>query len=151
MTYRSIKALKPKNMKNNIRFTPETKINASQVAKIKIVCPISGCEINNKIIGETFPAGTLTGAPKHMAMQLIEKYESSKRSFYGGAIGFIGFDYSYNHAIIIRSFLSKNKKLFFQAGAGIVSKSSKINELNEVNNKVRALKKSIEQAEKYEE
>ena len=106
---------------------------------------------NNKIIGETFPAGTLTGAPKHMAMQLIEKYESSKRSFYGGAIGFIGFDYSYNHAIIIRSFLSKNKKLFFQAGAGIVSKSSKINELNEVNNKVRALKKSIEQAEKYEE
>ena len=83
--------------------------------------------------------------------ELIEKYESSKRSFYGGAIGFIGFDYSYNHAIIIRSFLSKNKKLFFQAGAGIVSKSSKINELNEVNNKIRALKKSIEQAEKYEE
>ena len=106
---------------------------------------------SNKIIGETFPAGTLTGAPKHMAMQLIEKYESSKRSFYGGAIGFIGFDYSYNHAIIIRSFLSKNKKLYFQAGAGIVSKSSKINELNEVYNKVRALKKSIEQAENYEE
>tara|TARA_B100001057_G_scaffold17408_1_gene16143 strand:- start:1157 stop:2557 length:1401 start_codon:yes stop_codon:yes gene_type:complete len=106
---------------------------------------------SNKIIGETFPAGTLTGAPKHMAMQLIEKYESSKRSFYGGAIGFIGFDYSYNHAIIIRSFLSKNKKLYFQAGAGIVSKSSKINELNEVYNKVRALKKSIKQAENYEE
>ena len=105
---------------------------------------------SNKIIGETFPAGTLTGAPKHMAMQLIEKYESSKRSFYGGAIGFISFDYNYNHAIIIRSFLSKNKKLYFQAGAGIVSKSSKTNELNEVYNKVRALKKSIEQAENYE-
>ena len=105
---------------------------------------------SNKIIGETFPAGTLTGAPKHMAMQLIEKYESSKRSFYGGAIGFISFDYNYNHAIIIRSFLSKNKKLYFQAGAGIVSKSSKRNELNEVYNKVRALKKSIEQAENYE-
>ena len=105
---------------------------------------------SNKIIGETFPAGTLTGAPKHMAMQLIEKYESSKRSFYGGAIGFISFDYNYNHAIIIRSFLSKNKKLYFQAGAGIVSKSSKKNELNEVYNKVRALKKSIEQAENYE-
>lgn len=105
---------------------------------------------NNKIIGETFPAGTLTGAPKHMAMQLIEKYESTKRSFYGGAIGFISFDYNYNHAIIIRSFLSKNKKLYFQAGAGIVSKSSKINELNEVYNKVGALKKSIEQAENYE-
>ena len=85
-----------------------------------------------------------------MAMQLIEKYESSKRSFYGGAIGFISFDYNYNHAIIIRSFLSKNKKLYFQAGAGIVSKSSKRNELNEVYNKVRALKKSIEQAENYE-
>ena len=106
---------------------------------------------SNKIIGETFPAGTLTGAPKHMAMQLIEKYESSKRSFYGGAIGFISFDYNYNHAIIIRSFLSKNKKLYFQAGAGIVSKSSKTNELNEVYNKVRALKKSIKQAENYEE
>ena len=105
---------------------------------------------SNKIIGETFPAGTLTGAPKHMAMQLIEKYESSKRSFYGGAIGFISFDYNYNHAIIIRSFLSKNKELYFQAGAGIVSKSSKTNELNEVYNKVRALKKSIEQAENYE-
>ena len=85
-----------------------------------------------------------------MAMQLIEKYESSKGSFWEDG-GFIGFDYSYNHAIIIRSFLSKNKKLFFQAGAGIVSKSSKINELNEVNNKIGALKKSIEQAEKYEE
>ncbi len=99
------------------------------------------------IIGSTFPAGTLSGAPKHMAMKLIEKYEKNNRSFYSGAIGFIDFDNNYNHAIIIRSFLSKNQNLFFQAGAGIVSKSNPNDELNEVYNKVGALLKALEKAE----
>ena len=99
------------------------------------------------IIGSTFPAGTLSGAPKHMAMKLIEKYEQHNRSFYGGAIGFIDFENNFNHAILIRSFLSKNQNLFFQAGAGIVSKSNPNDELNEVYNKVGALLKALEKAE----
>lgn len=102
---------------------------------------------SKEIIGNTFPAGTLTGAPKYKAMELINKYETSKRQFYGGAIGMIDIYGNYNHAIIIRSFLSKNQALYFQAGAGIVSKSSPQNELNEVYNKVGALIKSIEKAE----
>ena len=99
------------------------------------------------IIGNTFPAGTLTGAPKHKAMNLIEKYEKNNRSFYGGAIGFIDFENNYNHAIIIRSFLSKDQNLFLQAGAGIVSKSNPENELNEVYNKIGALLKALKKAE----
>jgi len=99
------------------------------------------------IIGSTFPAGTLSGAPKHMAMNLIEKYEQHARSFYGGAIGFIDFENNFNHAIIIRSFLSKNQNLYFQAGAGVVSKSNPKNELNEVYNKIGALLKALEKAE----
>ena len=99
------------------------------------------------IIGNTFPAGTLTGAPKYKAMELINEYETSKRQFYGGAIGMIDIYGNFNHAIIIRSFLSKNQALYFQAGAGVVSKSVPENELNEVYNKVGALIKSIEKAE----
>lgn len=102
---------------------------------------------SNEIIGNTFPAGTLTGAPKYKAMELINHYETSKRQFYGGAIGMIDIEGNFNHAIIIRSFLSKNQSLYFQAGAGIVSKSIPKNELNEVYNKVGALIKSIEKAE----
>lgn len=100
-----------------------------------------------KIVADTFPAGTLSGAPKHMAMQLIDKYERGSRSFYGGCIGFMGFDDSFNNAIMIRSFLSKNNTLFYQAGAGIVESSVDESELNEVNNKLAALKKAIELAE----
>ncbi len=92
---------------------------------------------------DTFPAGTLSGAPKHMAMTLINKYENVNRSFYGGAIGFIGFDGTYNHAIMIRTFLSQGKKLIFQAGAGVVSKSNSESELQEVNNKLEALRKAV--------
>jgi anthranilate synthase component 1 len=99
------------------------------------------------IIGNTFPAGTLTGAPKFRAMELIEEYENHTRSFYGGAIGFIDFDNNFNHAIMIRSFLSKNQNLLLQAGAGIVSKSNRHNELNEVYNKIGALLKALEKAE----
>jgi len=99
-----------------------------------------------KMVGDTFPAGTLSGAPKHKAMQLIDEYERGNRSFYGGCIGFLGFDGTFNSAIMIRSFLSKNNTLFYQAGAGIVESSDEQNELNEVNNKLAALKKAIELA-----
>tara|TARA_B110000967_G_scaffold162273_1_gene168753 strand:+ start:573 stop:1973 length:1401 start_codon:yes stop_codon:yes gene_type:complete len=100
-----------------------------------------------QIVADTFPAGTLSGAPKHRAMQLIEAYEKTSRAFYGGAIGFMDFDGNYNHAIMIRTFLSKNYQLHWQAGAGIVSKSSPENELQEVYNKLGALTKAIKLAE----
>ena len=94
----------------------------------------------------TFPAGTLSGAPKHMAMQLIDRYENQRRGYYGGAIGFIDLRGSINHAIMIRTFLSKGNILYYQAGAGIVAGSNENNELQEVNNKLSALKKAIEMA-----
>ena len=97
-----------------------------------------------KILGSTFPAGTLSGAPKYKAMQIIDKNEKTARGFYGGTIGFIGFDGSCNHAIMIRTFLSKNNTLMYQAGAGIVADSKPESELQEVNNKLGALKKAIE-------
>jgi anthranilate synthase component 1 len=100
-----------------------------------------------QVVADTFPAGTLSGAPKHKAMQLIDKYEKSNRTFYGGAIGFMDFEGNFNHAIIIRSFLSKNHRLYYQAGAGIVAKSEPQNELQEVYNKLGALKKALELAE----
>ncbi|MBC7936646.1 MAG: anthranilate synthase component I family protein [Rhizobacter sp.] len=100
-----------------------------------------------KILGTSFPAGTLSGAPKYKAMQIIDASERTARGFYGGAIGFIGFDGSCNHAIMIRSFLSKNNTLYYQAGAGVVAASQPENELQEVNNKLGALKKAIELAQ----
>lgn len=99
-----------------------------------------------QVVADTFPAGTLSGAPKHKAMQLIETYEKTSREFYGGAIGFMDFDGNYNHAIMIRTFLSKNHSLYWQAGAGLVSKSNPENELQEVYNKLGALTKAIELA-----
>ena len=87
------------------------------------------------LLAQTFPAGTLSGAPKYMAMQLIDRFEGQKRGFYSGAIGFMGFNGDFNHAIMIRSFLSQNNILHYQAGAGIVSDSDPQSELNEVNNK----------------
>ena len=100
-----------------------------------------------QVVADTFPAGTLSGAPKHRAMQLIEQYEKTSRTFYGGAIGFMDFDGNFNHAIMIRTFLSKNHKLHWQAGAGLVSKSNPDNELQEVYNKLGALTKAIKLAE----
>ncbi|GAA3557406.1 anthranilate synthase component I family protein [Snuella lapsa] len=100
-----------------------------------------------QVVADTFPAGTLSGAPKHRAMQLIEQYEKTSRSFYGGAIGFMDFEGNFNHAIMIRTFLSKNHKLHWQAGAGLVSKSNPDHELQEVYNKLGALTKAIELAE----
>ena len=100
-----------------------------------------------QMVADTFPAGTLSGAPKFKAMELIEKYENTNRSFYGGAIGFMDFKGNFNHAIVIRSFLSKDHRLHFQAGAGIVSESKEENELQEVYNKLGALHKALEIAE----
>ena len=101
-----------------------------------------------QIFGDTFPAGTLSGAPKYKALQLINEYENQNRSFYGGGIGYIGFDGSMNQAIVIRSFMSKDNVLYYQAGAGIVAASDEESELQEVNNKLGALKKALEEAEK---
>ncbi len=101
-----------------------------------------------EIVGDTFPAGTLSGAPKFKAMELIDTYENQTRGFYGGAVGFIGLDNSVNLAIAIRSFVSKSNTLYYQAGAGIVMKSSEEGELQEVNNKLAALKKALILAEK---
>ncbi|WP_034889102.1 anthranilate synthase component I family protein [Gillisia sp. Hel_I_29] len=118
---------------------------------IHLVSKVTG--VKNKdtatmqLVADTFPAGTLSGAPKHSAMTLIEKYENVNRSAYGGAIGFMDFNGDFNHAIIIRSFVSKNHQLHYQAGAGIVSESKEENELQEVYNKLGALSKALELAE----
>jgi len=100
-----------------------------------------------ELVAKTFPAGTLSGAPKFKAMELIDSFEPTTRSYYGGAIGFIGFDGSCNHAIMIRTFLSQHNTLTYQAGAGVVAASNPESELQEVNNKLGALKKAIELAE----
>jgi anthranilate synthase component 1 len=100
-----------------------------------------------ELLAKTFPAGTLSGAPKIKAMQLIDEFEPTSRGNYGGGIGFMGFDGSCNHAIMIRTFLSKQNTLVYQAGAGVVAASKPENELQEVNNKLGALKKAIVFAE----
>ena len=100
-----------------------------------------------KVVEDTFPAGTLTGAPKHKALELIEKYEKVNRNFYGGAIGYIDINGNFNHAIIIRSFFSQNNILNYQAGAGIVIDSVPEKELEEVKNKLGALDKALNDAE----
>ncbi len=118
---------------------------------IHLVSKVTGRKDPNvatpQIVADTFPAGTLSGAPKPMALKLIEKFENVNRSAYGGAIGFMDFDGNFNHAIIIRSFVSKNHELHYQAGAGIVSESKPDNELQEVYNKLGALTKALEIAE----
>ncbi|MBK9930485.1 MAG: chorismate-binding protein [Saprospiraceae bacterium] len=100
-----------------------------------------------KVFGDTFPAGTLSGAPKYKAIELIKANEPEQRNFYGGSIGFVGFDGSLLHAITIRSFLSKDNVLHYQAGSGIVASSVEENELQEVSNKLGALRKAMEKAE----
>lgn len=99
-----------------------------------------------KVVADTYPAGTLSGAPKYRAMQLIDEYEGLGRNFYAGAIGYMGFNDQFNHAIMIRTFMSKNNQLHYRAGAGIVADSVAVNELNEVNNKIAALRKAIKMA-----
>jgi anthranilate synthase component 1 len=118
---------------------------------IHLVSEVTGKVRTNQnpfeLLAKTFPAGTLSGAPKFKAMEIIDDYEPTARSYYGGGIGFIGFDGSCNHAIMIRTFLSKNNTLFYQAGAGVVAASVPESELQEVNNKLNALKKAIVIAE----
>jgi anthranilate synthase component 1 len=116
----------------------------------KVSCKMKKAAKTFRVVADTFPAGTLSGAPKHKALQLIDQYENSKRNFYGGAIGYLDFDGNFNHAIIIRSFLSKNNQLHYQAGAGIVSDSVPENELQEVYNKLGALDKALTLAETVE-
>jgi anthranilate synthase component 1 len=100
-----------------------------------------------QVFADTFPAGTLSGAPKVKAMNIINDCEGDARGYYGGAIGFMGFNGDVNHAIIIRSFLAKNNVLYYRAGAGVVIASKEENELQEVNNKLAALRAAIEKAE----
>lgn len=111
------------------------------------VCAVLEDDYNPvKILGDTYPAGTLSGAPKHRAMQIIDENEPNSRGHYGGAVGYMGFNGEFNHAIFIRSFLSYQNELNYQAGCGIVAKSNPESELNEVNNKLSALRKAIELA-----
>lgn len=100
------------------------------------------------IVAETFPAGTLSGAPKIRAMEIIHEQEQTARGFYGGAVGFMDFNGNFNHAIMIRSFKSQQNELKFQAGAGVVAQSKPENELQEVYNKTGALEHAIKEAEK---
>ncbi|MEP6927596.1 MAG: anthranilate synthase component I family protein [Ginsengibacter sp.] len=100
------------------------------------------------LLAVTFPAGTLSGAPKFKAMQLINDFEKDSRGYYGGCIGFVGFSGSINHAIMIRTFLSKDNNLIYRAGAGIVAASNPNSELQEVTNKLNALTSAIKSAEK---
>lgn len=95
------------------------------------------------LLAATFPAGTLSGAPKFRAMEIIDENEPTARGFYGGCIGSVGFNGDFNHAIMIRSVLSKGNTLYYQAGAGVVAKSVASSELEEVNNKLNALKQAI--------
>jgi len=111
------------------------------VSKVSGVLPEDANTI--RILAESFPAGTLSGAPKYKAMELIDQYEGKRRGYYGGAIGFIRFNGDINHAIMIRSFLSRDHRLYYQAGAGVVSESTEEGELQEVNNKLAALKSAI--------
>lgn len=101
------------------------------------------------VFARTFPAGTLSGAPKHKAIELITGMETNPRGYYGGAIGYIGLDGSLNHAIVIRSFLSSEGYLNFQAGAGIVINSTEEGEMNEVSNKLDALRTAMKRAANY--
>ena len=119
---------------------------------IHLVSRVSGKMDDNadpiKAFIDTFPAGTLSGAPKVRAMQLISEYEPHNRGAYGGCIGIIGLDGSQNQAITIRTFVARNGELWFQAGGGIVAKSDEEYELQEVNNKLGALRRAIFMAEK---
>ena len=117
------------------------------VSKVSGVLKDMGSTI--RIVADTFPAGTLSGAPKHRAMQLINNYEPTHRGYYGGAIGYLGFNGDFNHAIMIRSFFSHHNVLYYQAGAGVVAKSNPESELQEVNNKLAALRKALTDAGEF--
>ncbi|XMD33114.1 MAG: anthranilate synthase component I family protein [Candidatus Karelsulcia muelleri] len=138
--------------KNSINVIVENYKEVQYFSHVLHMVSKVSCILNEKIslikvFGDTFPAGTLSGAPKYKAMKLIDNLENKNRGIYGGAIGFFGLYGNINTAIIIRSFLSKNNILFFQAGAGIVYGSKAEKELEEVNNKLLALNQAIELAQ----
>ncbi|MBL7727673.1 MAG: anthranilate synthase component I family protein, partial [Dinghuibacter sp.] len=138
------------------RFCTEVSVNRLKQIEyyshvIHLVSEVSGTVSGNTalhdMLGHCFPAGTLSGAPKYRAMQVINEEERTPRGFYGGTIGLAGFNQQINHAIMIRSFFSRNNRLIYRAGAGVVAASKPENELQEVDNKLAALRKAIEQAE----
>lgn len=128
-------------------FYKEPQYYSHVIHLVSRVCGTMNEEANTmKTFIDTFPAGTLSGAPKVKAMQLISQMEPHNRGAYGGCIGFIGLNGDLNQAITIRTFVSRNNELWFQAGGGIVAGSNEENELQEVNNKLGALKKAIDMA-----
>jgi anthranilate synthase component 1 len=138
------------------RYATDVKVDTYKEVKyyshvIHMVSEVSGTVPKNvnpfEMLAATFPAGTLSGAPKFKAMELIDQYEPTARGFYGGCVGFAGFDGSFNHAIMIRSMLSESNVLHYQAGAGVVAQSVAHSELQEVNNKLNALKTAINLAQ----
>lgn len=120
---------------------------------IHLVSKVTGTLKSNTftydVFADSFPAGTLSGAPKHRAMKIIDQLEQQKRGYYGGAIGFWGLNGDINHAIMIRTFLSHQNHLYYQAGAGVVNSSIPENETKEVHNKIGALRKAIEKADQH--
>lgn len=134
----------------NVHVTDYRKVHAYSHV-IHLVSEVVGTLSKNNnpfaLLAACFPAGTLSGAPKYKAMELIDKYEPTSRGYYAGCIGSVRFNGDFNHAIMIRSFQSRNNVLTYQAGAGIVSQSVPENELQEVNNKLNALKLALKQAE----
>ena len=130
-----------------VKYYKEIQFYSHVIHMVSRVCGKIAQNVNRiRIFADTFPAGTLSGAPKVRAMQLIDEIEKHPRGFYGGCIGYIDFNGNLNQAITIRTFLSKNNTLYFQAGAGIVAKSNPDSELAEVNHKLEALRKAIDNA-----
>jgi anthranilate synthase component 1 len=128
-----------------VKYYKEIQFYSHVIHMVSRVCGEISPEANRiKVFADTFPAGTLSGAPKVRAMQLIDEIEPHSRGIYGGCIGHIGFNGDLNQAITIRTFVSRNNTLYFQAGAGIVAASEPEKELAEVNNKLGALNRAIE-------
>ena len=133
----------------NVEFYKEVQHYSHVIHLVSRVCGKIKDDSNAvKTFMDTFPAGTISGAPKVRAMELITSLEKHNRGGYGGCIGFIGFNGDLNQAIMIRTFISRDHTLFYQAGAGIVAQSDDARELQEVNNKLGALKKAIDEAER---
>ncbi|MFY0686901.1 MAG: anthranilate synthase component I family protein [Cyclobacteriaceae bacterium] len=140
------------------KFTSEVKVETYKEIQfyshvIHLVSKVTG-QLNENtdlmdVVASTFPAGTLSGAPKFRAMELIDENEKSSRGYYGGAIGFMDFEGTFNHAIMIRTFLSESNTLHYRAGAGIVAKSDPKSEVQEVYNKLAALETALTTAEKH--
>ena len=134
-------------VRNKLNSIQRMEVTYGRISQSKILETVLQSDADKiKTFIDTFPAGTLSGAPKVRAMQLISEIEPHNRGAYGGCIGFIGLNGELNQAITIRTFVSRNNELWFQAGGGIVARSQDEYELQEVNNKLGALKKAIDLA-----